>query len=210
MNAMPFCRVLRGDSNPGWDSTVLTAPAQRIAIWQRETPPAPPAALQHLADHAPFCAVAEAEPEALPALLAAQLPCAMPAGLRADIAMLAAHFALVAGVATLRARLEAFQGPGCHRWHADAVPLRLLCTYVGPGTEWLDLAGGARTARGLRDVAPPVPPQALRPFDVALLRGEAHAAAPGQGCIHRSPPCAEADPPRLLLCFDEPGRIPLP
>lgn len=24
------------------------------------------------------------------------------------------------------------------RYHEDKVPLRLLCTYVGPGTEWLD------------------------------------------------------------------------
>ena len=26
---------------------------------------------------------------------------------------------------------------GCHRYHIDAVPLRLLVTYAGKGTEWL-------------------------------------------------------------------------
>lgn len=52
--------------------------------------------------------------------------------------------------------------------------VRLLCTYAGPGTEWLP------------------------PGWVALLRGE-RARPAGGGLVHRSP---DSDAPRLVLVID--------
>ena len=34
-------------------------------------------------------------------------------------------------------RLVSTSAPMCPRFHTDHVGVRLICTYVGPGTEWL-------------------------------------------------------------------------
>ena len=90
--------------------------------------------------------------------------------------------------------------PSC-RYHLDKVPVRLLCTYVGPGTEWLED----------RDVDPlqmrfnrnPTcneavnRGQALQAHDaeVLLLRGQYPGV--GRPVVHRSP--AVAGHRRILL-----------
>ena len=109
----------------------------------------------------------------------------------------------------MRIRLEAITGPACHRWHSDAVGLRLLCTYRGPGTEWLPIAGGARAARGIDPKALPCERGQVATGAVAILKGEGFRGNAGFGCIHRSPPAGPGERARLLLCIDEPGRIPL-
>lgn len=184
-------------------------PGARIAIWHRPLPADITEAAAALLAHAAFVACAEDAPDAALATLAAKLPAPLPAALAADIRLLAAGFATLTGRDAVRIRLEALVGPGCHRWHADAVGLRLLCTYAGPGTEWLDLTGGARLARRLDPAALPVAPRRLAPGEAAVLKGEAFTGNAGHGCIHRSPPNAQDAPPRLVLCLDEPGRIPL-
>ena len=184
-------------------------PGARIATWQRPLPPGLDAAATALLRHAPFVACAEDTPDAALAALAAKLPIPLAAALAADIRLLAQGFAALIDRPVIRIRLEALVGHGCHRWHADAVGLRLLATYRGPGTEWLDLPGGARAARRLDPAALPVPPQRLHAGAVAVLKGEAFPGHAGQGCIHRSPPNPDHAPPRLVLCLDEPGRIPL-
>jgi hypothetical protein len=45
--------------------------------------------------------------------------------------------------------------------------------------------------------------------DVLVLKGEGFPGQAGQGAIHRSPPNPDSAPPRLILCLDEPGRIPV-
>ena len=182
-------------------------PGTRIATWDRALPQSLGAAA--LLAHGPFVACAEDAPEAALAMLAAKMPAPLPAALAADIRLLAEGFAALIGHDAVRIRLEALTGHGCHRWHADAVGLRLLTTYAGPGTEWLDIAGGARLARRLDPAALPAAPQRLTPGAVAVLKGEAFPENADNGCIHRSPPNPGHAPPRLVLCLDEPGRIPL-
>ncbi len=185
-------------------------PGTRIAIWPRRLPAGLAPGLAILAARTPWGAVVEGTPAACLAGLTRRLPPTARPALLADLRLLAEAFLAVTGTPTLRLRLEAFRGPGCHRWHADAVGLRLLATYVGPGTEWLDLPGGAARARTLDPDTLPAPAQRLRRGQVAILKGEAHPGNAGNACIHRSPPNTEDSPPRLLLCLDEPGRIPLP
>lgn len=179
-----------------------------LAIWHRDLSAAFSASLAPLLTAAPFTAVAEDTPNAALDVLVALLPAAPPIGLLSDIRALAFAFAAIADVPALRIRLEAITGPACHRWHADAIGLRLLCTYRGPGTEWLALPGGARAARGL-DAGSPCTPGRLATGAVAIFKGEAHPGNAGWGCIHRSPPAGPGARARLLLCLDEPGRIPL-
>lgn len=183
---------------------------RNIATWRRPLSGDIARGLPPLLAAGPFVAVGE--DKAGPALdaLAAALPCPLPPALRADMLLMAHVFAALTTEATLRIRLEALRGRGCHRWHADAVGLRLLCTYAGPGTEWLDLGGGAALARRLDPAHLIMAPNRLGTGDVAVLKGEAWPGNAGNGCIHRSPPNPDDAPPRLVLCLDEPGRFPAP
>lgn len=185
----------------------ILRPEVNLAIWLRETPPTLRRALAAVTA-TPFQATAEAAPDALVDALALQLPPGIPPELLLDIHGLAVAFATIASQARLRARLEVVTDDACHRFHADAVGLRLLCTYRGAGTQWLALPGGGAAARQL-GTTPPLPLEALGTGAAAILKGEAHPGQAGRGCIHRSPPLPPGAPARLLLCLDEAGRIPL-
>jgi hypothetical protein len=177
-----------------------------LAVWHRELPPALGGkSLRRLMQAAPFTAVAEGEPDAVAAVLSQRLPAPAPADLLLDLTDLAHAFAMVdRGGTTVRVRLEALTHDGCSRWHADAIGLRLLCTYRGSGTEWLPLDGGAETARAIpRDAAPPCMPARLGTGSVAMLKGEAYPGNESGGCIHRSPPAGPGSRARLLLCIDQ-------
>jgi len=78
----------------------------------------------------------------------------------------------------------------CPRFHVDRVPVRLLCTYQGPGTEWLPEPLVTRpVGKG------PLPEQntthdqirKIPAASVALLKGEAWEGNEGKGLVHRSP-----------------------
>ncbi|MGY4802739.1 DUF1826 domain-containing protein [Teichococcus aerofrigidensis] len=161
-----------------------------------------------MAQQAPFVCSGIGEPDiAVMQALAGFEPPLHPA-LLADMLFLANLFAEVSDSQQVRLRLEAVSDDSCALFHADAVRLRLLCTYCGDGTEWLARAGGAAEARRLRDgdVLPDrASIQHLPIGAAAILRGE--AGMPGHGYIHRSPPMprdatGRALHPRLLLCID--------
>lgn len=184
------------------DSTVS------LAIWGRELPRPLLQDAHRLARGSPFLRIGQGEPEiAVVQLLAAFDPPPHPA-LAADMLFLARLFAEVSDTSRIRLRMEAVADDGCPLFHADAVRLRLLCTYCGDGTEWLARAGGAAEARRLRDTPDLLDlatVQRLPTGAAAILRGE--AGLPGHGCIHRSPPMprdasGRALRPRLLLCID--------
>ncbi len=182
----------------------IARPDVNLAVWHRPLPPGIGPGCARLAEAAPFRAAAEGKPDEVVAAMAEALPGSPPLGLLLDLHELSLCFALLTGHETVQLRLRGIDGDSCRRFHADAVGLRLLCTYRGAGTEWLPLAGAA-AARGLDDAAPPA--NRLPAGAVALLKGE--GLAPGRGCVHRSPPRGPRDPARLLLTLDEPGRIPL-
>lgn len=185
-------------------------PMISLAVWMR----VPPRGLRMVADalaaRAPFSVAAEDRPGPAAATVTAGLPGSTGCGrtrLTADIARLARIFAEIAGTTAVRIRLDAIDGPACRLFHADHVGLRLLCTYAGPGTEWVPDHAVARAALG--DNARAIPRKAairrLPRFAVGLFKGEAFPGNAGRGIVHRSPPVRSA--PRLLLCLDEPGRF---
>lgn len=130
-----------------------------------------------------------------------------------DIAGLVSRFAALAHTGTVRLRLDAITGDACRRWHRDCVPLRLVCTYRGPGTQWVPPALGA-SALAQPDADAP---QALvfDAGDVALFKG---CGWPGQahdgGIVHRSPRIAGTGITRLVLVLDAarpgPGSVQAP
>ncbi|MEN0076863.1 MAG: DUF1826 domain-containing protein [Paracraurococcus sp.] len=182
----------------------ITRPEVNLAVWARPLPPGIASGCAKLARAAPFRAAAEGRPEEAVAAVAEALPGRPPFDLLLDLHELSLCFAMLIGSETVQLRLCGIDGDGCKRFHADAVGLRLLCTYRGAGTEWLPLAGAA-AGRSLGGAAPPA--NRLPAGAVALLKGE--GLAPGRGCVHRSPPRGPHDPARLVLTLDEPGRIPL-
>ena len=103
-------------------------------------------------------------------------------------------------------RLETTDQDGCPRFHTDRTHLRLLCTYLGPGTEWLrddqanreaQLAGAPNSEILLTDE-----PSQLGRFWVGLLKGSAFPGNSLNGLIHRSPPSQGLGVNRVLFCLD--------
>lgn len=121
-----------------------------------------------------------------------------------DVAQLAARFAAIARVQTIRLRLEAIDDDACRRWHRDFVPLRLLCTYRGPGTQWVE---PTHAARALAEPEAEIEDaRSLRTGDVGLLKGCGWAGqGSDSGIAHRSPRLAGSGRVRLLLAIDLPA-----
>jgi hypothetical protein len=83
----------------------------------------------------------------------------------------------------------------------DRTGIRLLCTYRGPGTQWLPDAGVDR--QRLQEVPGDYPAVAEAPaFAVVLLKGSAWPGNESRGAIHRSPPVPAGAAPRVLLTLD--------
>ncbi|MBE7218568.1 MAG: DUF1826 domain-containing protein [Caulobacteraceae bacterium] len=119
-----------------------------------------------------------------------------------DAAMLAHLFLLRTGAAELELRLERVTGDACRAFHRDNVRLRLVTTYVGPGTDYVadaDAEAALRLQAGFAGEVRRCPACAL-----AWMRGS--ACAKGAGLAHRSPPIAGTGAVRLVLVLSEPGR----
>ncbi|WNG44226.1 DUF1826 domain-containing protein [Archangium minus] len=93
-------------------------------------------------------------------------------------------------------RLGTLDAPMCPRFHVDRVGVRLVCTYKGAGTEYLDEADVQHSPL---DARPGAVPRRMAPFAVGLLKGEAWPGNQGQGAVHRSPPGSEL---RMFLSLD--------
>lgn len=110
--------------------------------------------------------------------------------LYADFRRLAERFATLAASPLVRLRLEHAVDDSRRKFHVDAVGLGMLCTYAGPGTEWMDVGDKVRR---------------MTTMEVAIFKG---ATFPGAGppVLHRSPPLSAgmlAGQSRLVLCIDE-------
>jgi len=221
---------LTGSSATAWgaaDAGILTSihqPGTGIAIWYRPPSPALGAAADQLCT---ALATRSADPEgtSLRAPLATADPRTVIADLLvahglasanldriaplvADMAALAWTFCSLARdlpePAPIGLRLEVITGTSCPRFHVDQSQLRLLCTYRGPGTEWLGHAQVDR--RALYDHQPndrilrTGNPERLDTCWVGLLKGERYPGNQGCGQVHRSPPAAGMA--RLLFCLD--------
>lgn len=124
-----------------------------------------------------------------------------------NVAAQVALFASLARCETVRLRLDVIRDDACRRWHRDCVPLRLICTYRGPATQWVgpELASAVMSAPD--DDSQHA--QSLATGDVALLKG---CGWPGLahdgGIVHRSPRIGGTGQARLVLVIDAPMRYP--
>ena len=129
-----------------------------------------------------------------------------------DIWNLVGLFCRIAGTKRARVRLERIQDDGCLLFHADTLLLRMLCTYAGPGTEWLENDNArydelGSQGRSLEDangaiVIDPSRIQRVPPWHVALFSGRLRLGTPP--LIHRSCPVPTEREHRIRLCIDLP------
>lgn len=118
-----------------------------------------------------------------------------------DAALLAEHYCAAMDLACFELRLEVVRTDSCRKFHADYVTARLITTYVGEGTDWLDEANAARVAAGQQ----PQRINRLAPFDVGLFKGKLGTEHPA---IHRSPPIADTTGgARLLLVLNPVSKL---
>ena len=93
----------------------------------------------------------------------------------------------------------------CRLFHEDYYRQRLLCTYLGPGTEWLDHDNVNRSGLGRGRNGNIVKDESkinrAKTFDVLLLKGARYEH--GLGVVHRSPPVETSGQIRVLLKIDE-------
>jgi len=134
------------------------------------------------------------------------------AALAARVVVLAAGFARCLGGRSIRAKLSVgAQGvkrdvQPCPKFHADTVPMRLIATLVGPGTQVL----GDDAVAHVAESGPTVVRDGYAPYDAAagdavILVGRLGAGGARRPGVHRSPPppcdCCD-DARRVVLVLD--------
>ena len=191
------------------DLTQIFEPAIQIAQWRR--PPAPEI-VDWLNAHGDSLGTGLRQ-----TLSPGQTPelGRFPAGagreaLAEDLRLLAEMLGELLDAPTIGLRLEVIRQAMCPRLHVDRVGIRMLCTYLGAGTEWVEehdvdrrfLGAGSGGRPDLMSglLRPGFRIEAIPPFSVALLKGSLWQGNAGRGAIHRSPavPC----PPRVLVALD--------
>ncbi len=135
--------------------------------------------------------------------------------LRRDVEGLVGRFGALTGRDPVHVSLEVLGHDACRKWHSDRVGLRLLVTYVGPGTEWALPEGVDRSGLGQTDLELEAANDRIvfdrtairraNAGDVLLCKGDLHPGAEGQGLVHRSPPIRADARWRLLVRIDERG-----
>ncbi len=115
-----------------------------------------------------------------------------------DIGELANRFGDLASARRIELRLEVVTTDSCRKFHGDYVTARLITTYAGRGTQWLDHSDAARVRKGIE----PRNIRTLQTGDVGIFKGK---MATDQPAIHRSPPIAGTGEKRLLLVIN-PGK----
>jgi hypothetical protein len=122
-------------------------------------------------------------------------------GFIADLKWLVSASACLLGAKRIGLRLRVLDKAMCPRFHVDHVPVRLITTYAGVGSQWLKEGTMDRQQLGQANAEPQAQIQQLNSGDVALLKGEKWHGNEGFGLIHRSPQLAAGER-RLILTLD--------
>lgn len=172
-----------------------------IAIWERgPLPDLSKLALDGIAN-VRFTADTEKLPDALKGALedAGYEKCIGRDALHSDIVQLANRFASIMETEFIEIRLEHVTTNACRKFHTDYVTARLITTYLGQGTQWLDGDDAADC-----DCGDPHNIRQMQTGDVALFKGRLWVQE--TRAIHRSPPIAGTGEERLVLVIN-PARF---
>jgi hypothetical protein len=124
-----------------------------------------------------------------------------------DIALVVEMFSLLFESDEVGLRLHCVSGAPCPAFHNDRIPCRLLLTYHGEGSQWLDESNLNRDA--LATVGSPCLDENnihnIAAGHVVLFKGEGWEGNEGNGWVHRSPPLPSHEK-RLVLTLDLPPK----
>lgn len=112
-----------------------------------------------------------------------------------DIINLCAAFQPIANTSHIEIRLKIIEDDACYKFHADYVSARLITTYVGPGTQWLEQHDADRVADSLE----PIEIKEVAAGDVAIFKGKSSTVTPA---IQRTPPIKGSGQYRLMLVLN--------
>lgn len=116
-----------------------------------------------------------------------------------DIDRLVTAFAEITKSELVDIRLERIEHNACWKFHRDTVEARLITTYRGPTTEWVQMENAERAIDEQTDYDGPL--ERLGDGHVALFKGK--CAGENSGIVHRSPPIEGTGCTRLLLCLNK-------
>jgi len=122
-----------------------------------------------------------------------------------DISSLVKLFEKITKASSCRLLLATVNTNMCRKFHTDINDLRLLCTYVGPGTMWIpDEVVDQKTLKaGRGDIETVIEEQHIQQVstgDAVILKGALYPEA--NPILHRSPIIEEHGEKRLLLRID--------
>ena len=128
-----------------------------------------------------------------------------------DLVLLVEMYACLFDLDEVGLRLQVLDRAMCPRFHIDKLGCRLVSTYVGQGTEWLqnndvDRSKLGQGNLGLSDnesgiFSTPACIQQVNQGDVVLLKGEGWFNNEGLGAVHRSPALSDSEK-RLVVTMD--------
>ncbi|CAN0561665.1 unnamed protein product [Ectocarpus sp. 12 AP-2014] len=124
-----------------------------------------------------------------------------------DIMTVAEATAYLFNTDSVGIRLRLLNTAMCPRFHCDNLPVRLVTTYAGPGSEWLP--EHAINRAGLGAPHPDRPDivkdnaaiQCMSAGVIAFIKGSGWEGNEDYGLVHRSPALKEGEK-RLLLTID--------
>lgn len=125
--------------------------------------------------------------------------------LKKDIHLLTTYFILLSQKNSVAIHLKVINHNACRKFHVDGYESRLLCTYEGSGTEWLENKNVKRSALGTENIKIVKNWDSIRQmnaFEVGFLKGENLKSPTGKGIVHRSPPIEDSGKKRFLLRID--------
>ncbi|WP_260262120.1 DUF1826 domain-containing protein [Vibrio intestinalis] len=190
----------RAEENKASVLSEIYKPEHNIAIWQRELPGELVKGIEQMveANHQ-LAVVSIVTPDDAAEVVSRKLgEHSCTATLSEDIALIVDMFCCLFNVKEVGLRLTALDKPMCPSFHVDQVPVRLVTTYIGQATQWLENQDVDRSTLTEKSGALI---QQLTSGDVALLKGGGWEGNEDNALVHRSPQIVSNER-RLLLTLD--------
>lgn len=201
-----FGSVRVGETPPVFDE--LSRTDVNLAIWRRGLPDGLEASLQRwakLRKDGHEQVISPSNFELAPLLR--QLGGPAREWLSKDLTILIGRFRRISGAKRIRITFGPIHSDRCRKFHTDNLRYRLICTYLGPGTEWVPNEAVDRAAM---DGVPGCPLEANTRIvrcstliqhasvgDVLMMKQDLHPD--GLGLVHRSPPIEQLGGTRVAL-----------
>ena len=182
------------------DLVEIFDPGRQVCTWQREIDPAIETYLYQMHQTGELQVLETLSPATQPDLDA------LPGGigrevLVKDLSLLREIVCELLNCTAVGLRLTRIGRAMCPVWHVDRVGIRLICTYQGPGTQWLDDQGVDRRDLKSGRMRESTLVQAIS-GEIVLLKGALWPGNESFGAVHRSPSLGPTAQLRTLITLD--------